>query len=323
MFRKNLISNLNKIGFFEVGDTKLYFKNIKNIGYFVCPLDVSGDLSLYYDDFFPIIQQLNLDKIYFLYILSGEDFNSKYGNLIEKEIDLDAKIVKIYWGVDTNTKQLLINENQPSKLVNIEDCVMDTINNRKVIKKSRKSKVVQSIPYVTYFLIMLLISIHISVYKELEDIIFTFGLAPNMMESGQYYRLLTSMFLHVDIQHLISNCLSLYIFGSKVERYMGTHFLIITYVFSGLCGALLSMLFTQSFSVGASGAIFGIEGALLYFAIKEKTYIDGLDVQSIFTIVFMGLIFGFAAANVDNAGHIGGFVFGIIASIINYISFKK
>lgn len=322
MFIENLILNLKRSGFYEISDTNIYFKNVKNIGYFVCPLDAESDLSLYYDNFFPIVEQLRVDKIYFLYIISGSDFKNNYMDLINKDIDLDARMVKLYWGVDTSSKKMIINKNQPSKLVNIEDYVKSSLMNEKSVIKPINSEVICNIPYASYFLIAILIIIHFAVNKNIDDVIFTFGLSPNMLDNGEYYRLITSTFLHVNIQHLISNCLSLYIFGTKVERYMGIHFFIITYILAGLCGSILSMMFTKSFSVGASGAIFGMEGALLYFAIKEQTYIDGLDVQTIFIIVFIGLMFGFATANVDNAGHIGGFILGIVASLIQYKSIK-
>lgn len=137
-----------------------------------------------------------------------------------------------------------------------------------------------------------------------------------LIDEGQYYRLFTCMFLHAGIVHLAVNMYSLYMLGIFTERIYGKIKYITIYIISGLISSLFSYMFSSSISVGASGAIFGLLGALLVFALKMKRSINKDFVANIITIIVVNLIIGFSIANVDNFGHIGGLIGGIIITYI-------
>lgn len=145
------------------------------------------------------------------------------------------------------------------------------------------------------------------------------------MGRKEYYRILTSLFLHWDISHLTSNMIMLYCLGEVVERQLGSVKYGILYLTAGICGNALSMLHeyysgSVFLSAGASGAIFGVIGALLILVIYNKGRLYQISIQiSIKRMVFMiaySLYSGFVGSNINNAAHIGGFLGGMAAALI-------
>lgn len=146
---------------------------------------------------------------------------------------------------------------------------------------------------------------------------------PLVWENHEYYRLFTSMFLHFGINHIVNNMLSLFVFGISLEKEIGTFKFGIIYFVSGLLANVASGYYdimTESFSVsaGASGAIFGIIGALLYVAIRNHGRIGGISGRGIIIMTLFTLYYGFTSTGVDNMAHIAGFIFGFILSVILY-----
>ena len=131
------------------------------------------------------------------------------------------------------------------------------------------------------------------------------------------------MFLHGGIEHIAMNSLSLYIYGTRTEKYSGTAKFIFVYIISGIAGGLLSALFNYSFAVGASGAIFGIIGFMLALCRKTGKQIDGLGYMTMLLIAIVSIGFGFADPQIDNFGHIGGFIAGFIVGNIMYRKNKE
>ena len=138
-----------------------------------------------------------------------------------------------------------------------------------------------------------------------------------LVKSGEYFRLLTSIFLHGGIIHLFFNMYALYSIGNFIETYFGRSKYFIVFIITGIVGSLTSYLFTRGFSVGASGAVFGLLGLLLAQKLKRKVYYAELpiDTRSIVTIVVINLILGFTIPNVDNAAHIGGLISGTLLGL--------
>jgi rhomboid protease GluP len=127
-------------------------------------------------------------------------------------------------------------------------------------------------PIVTYALIAINVVVFILMYiigtnSEDSDTLVKFGaLVPDLVRGGEYYRMITSAFLHIGIFHLITNMYSLFILGPSVEHFYGRGKFICIYLYSAIMGALFCMVFQGvSLTAGASGAIFGSLGALLYF----------------------------------------------------------
>lgn len=144
-----------------------------------------------------------------------------------------------------------------------------------------------------------------------KDVLFSIALNREYVKSGEVYRLLTTMFTHESIIHLAMNMYALYVIGSQVETYIGKRKFLLVYLFSGLTGALLSCVVNSGWSLGASGAIFGLMGALLYFGIHYRMYLESSLKNSIIPLIVANLAMGFIIPNVDNAAHIGGLVGGL------------
>ena len=148
-----------------------------------------------------------------------------------------------------------------------------------------------------------------------DGLIAAFGNYRPLVLSGQYYRLFTSMFLHSDIFHIGFNMYALYILGSQAESFFGKIKFSIIYILSGLSGSLLSILLNMdTFSIGASGAIFGLLGALLYFGYNYRGYIGNRIISSALTVIAINLAYGFVHPGISNAAHIGGLVGGLAIS---------
>lgn len=134
---------------------------------------------------------------------------------------------------------------------------------------------------------------------------------------GEVYRLITSAFMHENVFHLIMNMYALFIIGRQVESYIGKTKYALVYFFSALIGSLLSCITHDnlSWSLGASGAIFGLMGALIYFGYHYRLYLDNALKTQIIPIVILNLGIGFMFENIDNAAHIGGLVGGLFMTM--------
>ncbi|WP_227934985.1 rhomboid family protein [Alkalihalobacillus deserti] len=133
---------------------------------------------------------------------------------------------------------------------------------------------------------------------------------------GEWWRLFTAMFLHIGFLHLFMNSLALFYLGGTVERMFGTIRFLIIYLIAGLSGSVASFAFNEQVAAGASGAIFGCFGALLYFGmIHRKLFLRTMG-KNVLTVLVINLVFGFAFPMVDNGAHIGGLIGGFLAGFI-------
>lgn len=142
-----------------------------------------------------------------------------------------------------------------------------------------------------------------------------FILDPNAVRNGEVYRLLTSIFMHASILHLVFNMYALSIIGKQVETFLGKPKFLLVYLFSGLTGSLLSCAITNSYSLGASGAIFGLMGSLLYFGYHYRLYLGSVLLGQIVPVIVINLVIGYITPSIDNAAHIGGLVGGLFISM--------
>ena len=175
-------------------------------------------------------------------------------------------------------------------------------------------------PYVTYTI--LAINIGVWVLMSLVGLfmgwsqsqqLYYFGAKVNVLiAQGEYWRLLTPMFLHVGLAHLFFNSYALYIYGPAVERLFGRIKFILVYLVSGLVGSLLSYLLSPNNAAGASGAIFGLMGSLLYFRKEKRNLFQRVFGPGLLMIIGINLLYGFIQPGIDNWGHIGGLVGGFL-----------
>jgi rhomboid protease GluP len=137
------------------------------------------------------------------------------------------------------------------------------------------------------------------------------------VEAGQYWRLLTSVFLHLGLLHLAVNCWALYQLGSLLEG-LGSARLALVFLVSGLAGSLASVVFTlagtNGVSAGASGAIFGILGALIAFLARRRDRLRPAARSLLWQLLFwagVNVVLGIRVEIIDNAAHMGGFAAGL------------
>ena len=248
------------------------------------------------------------------------------GDNVTKELNDDPKLLCInVKNEDDIKKNELIKNNFPDlskKLKYTEKGfelfakITGDINEHNRKDASRIEQVFKDkIPYITYFLIALNVIFYIVpiLLGDYQWILNSGCVHGPSIRGGQYYRLLTGIFLHGSIFHIFFNCYALYIIGSQIESFMGKTKYIIIYLFSGIMGSLFSMTFGgATASIGASGAIFGLMGALLYFGYYYRVYLGNVLKSQIIPLILFNLILGFIIPGVDNFGHIGGLVGGLL-----------
>lgn len=135
-----------------------------------------------------------------------------------------------------------------------------------------------------------------------------------LIAQGQYWRLLTAMFLHGNLIHILFNGYALYILGPEAERIYGTLRFLALYFLAGLAGSVASYAFSPAPSVGASGAIFGLVGGLAAFYYVTRDVLGDYgrnQLRGMIAIVIINLLIGFGGSGViDNNAHIGGLLGG-------------
>lgn len=155
-----------------------------------------------------------------------------------------------------------------------------------------------------------------SPYFNNEQLTLYTGMKVNeLLAGGEWWRLLSSQFVHLDVLHIMFNGYGLYMLGPLIERFYGWRRFLLLYLASGTVGALASFYFTEMPSGGASGAIYGLVGALLVFGLKHRKDLPE-RVSRAFTVgllpwVVFGIGIGFLESlPMDNAAHLGGLVCG-------------
>ena len=336
-FLSNFYNYLLNNDFFKIennfSNNNIYFKNIGSNGYIVAPIFKSEEN---YENYFNTLEQNcrlflkkhNLSKMFIFKILISDNFLEEDINFLNCELNLDDNTVNIVWGVDLLNKKIITKANQPTKFLDIEKYITMCMNNNlSNVRESLKPKnyILSKNTYITYSLIFILILVHMIINMSFDKsyVIYNYGVSPNLLEDKQFYRLITFLFLHSGVTHLLSNILSLYIFGTRIEKYLGKLAFCLIFLIGGLSSGIFSVLFTKSYSIGASGAIFALESATLYFSIKEKIKLDGLDYYTIGIFSIIGILASFTDSSIDNAGHIGGFIMGIIICYIYYKTIYK
>ncbi len=244
-------------------------------------------------------------------ILSNDDI------YINKEEDINnPKLTNVFPNIVEKTK---VDENGLEYFIK----VTDNINQ----KNESKSKIAEKIfsfkkPIITYSIIFICVLVFILMYvlgngSTDNYTLLLFGANLDALtKNGDYYRLLTSMFLHIGIMHLLCNMYSLYIIGKEVENVFGKWKYLVIYILSGIAGSILSLAFNHNtICAGASGAIFGLLGALLYFGYYYRPYLGATLTKSIIPVIAINLIVGFLDSGIDNSAHIGGLVGGLLVAM--------
>jgi membrane associated rhomboid family serine protease len=199
-------------------------------------------------------------------------------------------------------------------------CASDTTP---VIKGINRNRFIpsQKNTQVTKFLSISLLVVYVFQFLLGDVLIANFALFAPSVTNGQWWLLITAGFLHGSIIHLLFNVYILWVLGSQLESIVGKTRFIIIYFGSLLGGSIASYLFSPfgSYSIGASGAIFGLMGAMLVVGRKRN-----LDISQITTLVVINVVIGFVLSGIDWRAHLGGLAAGafIAWTLINATSLK-
>ena len=167
----------------------------------------------------------------------------------------------------------------------------------------------------------------LTMFGDTEDAVFMLQhgamYEPNIIEGHEYYRIFTCLFLHFGITHLLNNMVLLGALGWNLELEIGKVRFVIIYFASGIIGNIVSLFYDLTLEqpavcAGASGAIFGLMGALLYVVIANRGRLGRLSGRGMLVMVILSLYFGLTSTGVDNLAHIGGLVSGFLLAVLLY-----
>lgn len=245
--------------------------------------------------------------------LSKENLNE------EKPIKLKFKIISN----EQSLNSLPINFLLLKMLINNEDKRTYLHYKRKVLTQNLVDKHMQRFTPITYTLILINIVIwlcmilYLNLFSDVK-LLEVGGLVHFNVVHGEWYRLISSMFLHFNFEHILMNMLSLFIFGKIVESIIGSWRMLIIYIISGLYGNFVSLSFnTTTISVGASGAIFGLIGSIFVIMYLSKNFNKKMIGQLLIALVVL-IVFSLFMSNINIMAHLGGFISGVLITLIGY-----
>lgn len=223
------------------------------------------------------------------------------------------------WVLDSETKRLIIYENQAEDFYGLRKKLEDFLAGSLSAPDIRRSA---KLPWVNICLVAVNVVVFL-ICTFTGDLLYNkgaFGIR-QITADRSYYRMITSMFLHSDINHLFGNMIVLYGVGEIVEKETGHIPYVIIYFLSGIAGDIFSMgyeLLSGDYysSVGASGAVFGVEGALLVLLIMHRGRPEQVTLRRLVIAIVFSLYCGFTESNVNNAAHIGGVLMGFAATAV-------
>lgn len=161
----------------------------------------------------------------------------------------------------------------------------------------------------------------------LADMIYDVGSmnTERILSNGEYYRSVTSMFLHGSISHIVSNMIFLIALGEMLERAIGHARFTLLYFLSGIGGDIFSMInvvLSQNYytAIGASGAIFGLIGAMLALVVLNDGHYEGISIKRMVLAIAYMVYSGMQSEGIDNAAHLGGLVFGVLIMTAMYVT---
>ncbi|MCG1581321.1 rhomboid family intramembrane serine protease [Staphylococcus epidermidis] len=259
-----------------------------------------------------------IPESYEFYYFTDKELSKKNLNE-EKPIKLKFKIISN----EQSLNSLPINFLLLKMLINNEDKRTYLHYKRKVLTQNLVDKHMQRFTPITYTLILINIVIWLCMILYLNrfsdvKLLEVGGLVHFNVVHGEWYRLISSMFLHFNFEHILMNMLSLFIFGKIVESIIGSWRMLIIYIISGLYGNFVSLSFnTTTISVGASGAIFGLIGSIFVIMYLSKNFNKKMIGQLLIALVVL-IVFSLFMSNINIMAHLGGFISGVLITLIGY-----
>ena len=274
-----------------------------------------------------------------IFINLGENVNLKdkdFDNIKCAQIKTIKDLSKYSFIIDSFPNILEV-ENVKEEGIELFIKLTDDIN-KKNMEETKKAEDVFTVkrPIVTYILIAICTLLYLitgvksnNLFDINLNVLYDYGALVNfnMMDKNptELYRLITSLFLHAGLIHFLCNMYSLYIIGREIESFFGRIKYIIIFIMSGIIGNLLTMPFMQDrvISIGASGAIFGLLGSLLYFGYHYRVYLSSALRNQIVPIIVLNLLIGISISGINNFAHIGGLIGGVLVTKAVGVKYKS
>lgn len=228
------------------------------------------------------------------------------------------------WIFEVTNRRLVIFENQRGEFLNVRPLIeqMDSMER----KKGKVRKIKRHVPYITIALIAINVIIFLAVEitgssLDVEHMVKWGAMDLEMfIEKKQYWRLITEMFLHFGVEHLLNNMLVLFFMGKILERYSGHLMFFGYYMATGVTAGIASLYYHYSIestavSAGASGAIFGIVGVMFFFVLTNKGRLEGFTTRRMIMHLLLCVYVGLSSLSVDFMAHAGGFAGGFLIAL--------
>ncbi len=253
-------------------------------------------------------------------ILTGDDVFDGYARSLVEQ-------VPNVWMISLEERKIYIFENQPEQFDGLFHYLEQGMTD--VPEEKRKSIPFTVTPVnigivalnIIYFIVIIIVNKgYFAVYDT--DIMLKMGaLSYDTFMQGAWYQLVTSLFIHFGISHLLNNMILLTYAGCELESRIGSLSYGILYLVTGICGNIASLWYYNnigevSVSAGASGAIFGVIGALLVVLLVNRSATQTLTPKRLFALAMITIYYGMTTLGVDNAAHIGGLISGIIGGFL-------
>lgn len=233
-----------------------------------------------------------------------------------------------YWIIDMRENRLIIYEHQPALFGDAKDIIEDSLEGVRYSGNDPEyDRISRHFPLITA--IIVLVNIVVYIMMEINgstldsDYMLSNGALryAEVVEKGQYYRLITHFFMHFGIEHILNNMFVLIVLGYHMENMIGRVRFLVMYMLSGLTSGIVSMCWynyigQDSVSAGASGAIFGITGALFALFFKNRGKLYNISYTRIALFLALTIYSGVINTEIDLVAHIAGFVSGALVMIM-------
>lgn len=227
--------------------------------------------------------------------------------------------LKKYWIYNEQSCMLEIYDDQPGEFLNVRGMLEkpeETVANRIF----SCNNIIIAVNIIVFVILEIL--------GDTENALFLYlhgGITANsLFKEHEIYRLFTSMFVHAGIRHVFSNMLVLFFIGNDLERAVGRIKYLMFYFGSGLVGGIVSQLYynqtgaLNTVCVGASGAIFGVMGAMLCVLVRNKGRVQNVVLSRYIVGVVLSVLTGFTTKGVSQSAHIGGLIGGFLLAVLLY-----
>lgn len=318
--------NLRKLNFekvaFDLDNAEVYYKSIKGVCYAMNFVDYHDTNSI--DEYTLYNMNRSVETM-----LHSRGFASVKLLVVISTYSpqIAATLVNNtypFWVIDTYHQQLVIPQNQAEDFCGMRSVFINSLNNMEVSERP-------PMKVFTMNNLMVLINVLVFIWLEIngstQDLYYMIRKGamyqPMIQAYGEYYRFFTCMFMHFGISHIFNNMVVLAFIGDNLERAVGKWKYLSIYLGSGLIASVTSYLYyimidEAVVSAGASGAVFGVIGALIYIVAVNKGKLEDLTSRRLGIFVAMSLYMGFTSVGVDNAAHVGGLIAGFAMAKVLY-----